>query len=358
MFIQLKNYVNFSRSQILKELDENQALVIKGDTGCGKTTQVPQFIIDHFASRGRGSDCSMIVTQPRRISAISLAERIAYERGEKLGDVVGYQVRLQQSVPPQNGAILFCTTGVLLKKLQSNLALVGCSHVIIDEAHERSVQTDMLLVLLKRAMQKNPSLKVIVMSATINADLFQEYLGCNAVEVPGRLFPVKMNFLEDIYKIGILKNKKVSNSEEEEGPIIDCDQITDLIRYISGNKPPGAILCFLPGWGHIQRVQLNLEQYSQSKLNIIPLHSKIPYLTQSTIFKPSSDGVRKVILATDIAETGITVPDVVYVIDSACHKEVRWHESRGLSSINVHWISKANLNQRCVFYKLFKINLY
>lgn len=339
--------MKISRSQILRELDENQALVIKGDTGCGKTTQVPQFIIDHMAKEGIASDCSMIVTQPRRISAISLAQRVAFEREESVGDVIGYQVRLQQVLPKQQGAVLFCTTGILLKKLQGNLTLQGCSHVIVDEAHERNVDTDMLLVLLKRAMQKNSSLKVVVMSATINADLFQEYLNCNAVEVPGRLYPVKMNFLNDIIDLGIpVYNQE---SSEEDGPAVDCQQITDLIQYINQNKPPGAILCFLPGWGHIQRVQQNLE-FSRSNLNVIPLHSKIPWGNQSKIFDPPEEGVRKVILATDIAETGITVPDVVYVVDSACHKEIRWHEHRGLSSIDTHWVTKANINQRFVIY--------
>lgn len=334
------------RTKILKELDENQALVIKGDTGCGKTTQVPQFIIDHMTEKGLASECSMVVTQPRRISAISLSQRVAFERGELLGDVVGYQVRLQQVLPKQAGAILFCTTGILLKKLQSNLTLDGCSHVIVDEAHERNVDTDMLLVLLKRAMKKNPSLKVIIMSATINADLFQEYFNCNAVEVPGRLFPVKMNFLDEIINLGIPAYKKQENSEEN-GPLIDCQQITDLIQHINKNKPQGAILCFLPGWAHIQRIQQNLESY-RSNMNVIPLHSKIPWGNQSTIFDTPEEGVRKVILATDIAETGITVPDVVYVVDCACHKEIRWHEHRGLSSIDTHWVTKANINQRSI----------
>lgn len=326
-------------------MEENQAVVIKGDTGCGKTTQVPQFLMDHFTAKGQATDCSMVVTQPRRISAISLAQRIAFERGESVGDVVGYQVRLQQVLPRQKGAILFCTTGILLKKLQTNLKLEGCSHVIVDEAHERSVDTDMLLVLLKRAMQVNPALRVVIMSATINADLFQEYLGCKAVDVPGRLFPVKMHFMDEISQL-IPPSRRSFSNDEDNGPVVDTDQITDLIQWISKNKPPGSILCFLPGWSHILRIQNNLEEFSNSSQLVIPLHSKIPYAIQSKIFDPPPTGVRKIILATDIAETGITVPDVVYVIDSACHKEVRWHENKGLSSIDTHWISKANMNQR------------
>lgn len=329
----------------MRILEENQAVVIKGDTGCGKTTQVPQFIIDHYASKGVGGECSMVVTQPRRISAISLAQRIAFERNELIGDVVGYQVRLRHVLPKQHGSILFCTTGVLLKKLQSNSSLYGCSHVIIDEAHERSVDTDMLLVLLRRAMKKNPQLKLIIMSATINADMFQTYLGCKAIEVPGRLFPVKMNYLEDISKMGFSVPSMQVNDNGEKA-IVDCDKISSLIEWIAKNKPPGAILCFLPGWNHIQKVQNMLKNNFQSKLVIVPLHSKVPIKSQSIIFDQVPTGVRKVILATDIAETGITVPDVVYVVDSACRNQVQYDENKGLSSINCHWVSQANINQR------------
>ncbi|KAL7291092.1 hypothetical protein TKK_0015221 [Trichogramma kaykai] len=333
------------KEAILKELEENQAVVIKGDTGCGKTTQVPQFIMDYFAAKGKGGECNMIVTQPRRISAISLAQRIAYERQEKIGDVVGYQVRLLNALPKQNGAILFCTTGVLLKKLQSNLGLKGCSHIIVDEAHERSVDTDLLLVLLRRAMKENPELKVVIMSATINANLFQDFLGCKSIEVPGRLFPVKMHFIEDMVKLGISRPRVI---EDEDGNkvFVDAEAITDMIKYITDNKPPGAILVFLPGWTQIQKIQNNLENFTNADLRVIPLHSKINMKNQSTIFEKPPEGVRKIILATDIAETGITVPDVVYVIDSACHNQSRWYESKGLSAVDTHFVSQANIKQR------------
>jgi HrpA-like RNA helicase len=320
-------------------------LLIKGDTGCGKTTQVPQFIIDHMIANNSGSKCCMIVTQPRRISAISLAERVAYERNEMIGDVIGYQVRLQQVLPKQNGAILFCTTGIVLKKLQNNPTLEGISHIIVDEAHERTIDIDVLLVLLKRAIMQNPSLKVIVMSATVNADLFQDYFKCNVVNIPGRLFPVEMNFLEEINKLK-LPICKGQEREENNEAIINHTQISNLIRWISYNKPPGAILCFLPGWSDIINIQSNLEKTPALNQLLIPLHSKIEYVNQKTIFDKTQDGVRKIILATDIAETGITVPDVVYVVDSACHKTLRWNENTGLSSIDTVLISQANINQR------------
>ncbi|XP_011496131.1 PREDICTED: putative ATP-dependent RNA helicase DHX30 [Ceratosolen solmsi marchali] len=333
------------KSQILKEIENNQVLLIKGDTGCGKTTQVPQFIIDHMIARNLGSKCCMIVTQPRRISAISIAERIASERNEKIGDVIGYQVRLQQMLPKQYGAVLFCTTGILLKKFQYNPKLEGLSHVIVDEAHERTIDIDILLVLLKRAMKQNSSLKVIIMSATVNADLFQDYFKCNVVNIPGRLFPVEMNFLDEINKLKLpsCKNKEI---QENNGAFVNHIQISNLIRWISNNKPPGAILCFLPGWSDILNIQSNLEENPVDNQLLIPLHSKIEYVNQKTIFDKTPNNVRKIILATDIAETGITVPDVVYVIDSACHKIPKWDENTGLSSIHTMLISQANINQR------------
>ncbi|XP_015607634.1 putative ATP-dependent RNA helicase DHX30 isoform X2 [Cephus cinctus] len=338
------------RTQILEEIEKSSVLLVKGDTGCGKTTQVPQFLMDYFAAKGRAGDCNMIVTQPRRISAISLAERIAEERNENIGDVVGYQVRLQQVLPQTPGGILFCTTGVLLRKLQSNPGLIGCSHVILDEAHERSIDTDVLMVLLKRAMKRNPNLKLIVMSATINAELFQRYFDCNAVEVPGRTFPVTMNFLEDIDAMGIRQsNNRDERNQSQRSPVVDCYYVARLIKWICKNKPDGAILCFLPGWAEITKVQTILTESSWANRRkdwILPLHSKVSFQAQRKIFSRPPPGVRKIILSTDIAETGITVSDVVYVIDTASHKQVRWDESQGLASMDNQWVSKANINQR------------
>lgn len=246
--------------------------------------------------------------------------------------------------------MLFCTTGVLLRKLQSNPSLRGCSHVILDEAHERSINTDMLLVLLKRALQTNPHLKVVVMSATINADLFQHYFNCGVIEVPGRTYPVEMNFLEDIVKLGVLpKRHYVGNSEFPETPFVDCEQIAELVSWIAENKPPGAILCFLPGWAEISKVMKILEEIRGRNDMIVPVHSRMSYQDQRKIFEIPPSGTRKIVLATDIAETGITVTDVVYVVDSATHKAMRWHEKKGLATMDNQYASQANILQRYVF---------
>nr|XP_012232347.1 PREDICTED: putative ATP-dependent RNA helicase DHX30 [Linepithema humile]XP_012232349.1 PREDICTED: putative ATP-dependent RNA helicase DHX30 [Linepithema humile] len=339
------------KNEILSKLENNRVLLIEGDTGCGKTTQVPQFIMDSFAQNGNATDCNILVSQPRRISAISLADRIAHERDEEVGDVVGFQVRLEHALPRELGGILFCTTGILLKKLQSNPNLVGCSHVILDEAHERQIDTDMLMILLKRALKQNSDLKVLIMSATINAHLIQQYFDCPAVKIPGRLYPVKMNFLEDIERLpNIQKYRYIRyryNDNENERITVNFEKIVQIIRWISQHKPPGAILCFLPGWNEIATVQTMLEESTLDSENLIlPIHSKISHNEQRKIFQHAPANMRKIILATDIAETGITVTDVVYVVDSAIRKESRWDDIKNLSYIANRWVSQANIHQR------------
>ncbi|XP_011865998.1 PREDICTED: putative ATP-dependent RNA helicase DHX30 isoform X2 [Vollenhovia emeryi] len=342
------------KDEILSKLESNRVLLVEGDTGCGKTTQVPQFIFDTFAGNGNATDCNILISQPRRISAISLADRIAYERAENVGDVVGFHVRLEHLLPEQLGTMVFCTTGILLRKLQSNPGLVGCSHVILDEAHERQIDTDMLMILLKRALKKNPNLKVLIMSATINTHMFQQYFDCPAVRVPGRLYSVKMHFLEDIehlpniHKYRTYVNSSRHEDEESDKLSVDFGKMVQLIKWISMHKPPGAILCFLPGWHEITKVQSMLEDtssYTQKHL-ILPMHSKVSHNEQRKIFKHTPEGVRKIILATDIAETGITVSDVVYVVDSAIRKESRWNDNKDLPCISNRWVSRANVLQR------------
>ncbi|KYN32409.1 Putative ATP-dependent RNA helicase DHX30, partial [Trachymyrmex septentrionalis] len=342
------------KDEILSRLENHRVLLIEGDTGCGKSTQVPQFILDAFAKNGNATDCNILISEPRRISAISLADRIAYERKEHIGDVVGFHVRLEQVLPKEPGVIVFCTTGMLLRKLQSNPSLTGCSHVILDEAHERHISTDMLMILLKRALQKNHNLKVVIMSATINAHIFQQYFNCHAVRVPGKLFSVKMHFLEDIEHLPNIRkyetyvSKGRHENDEVEQLSVDIGKIVQVIKWISSHKPPGAILCFLPGWNEIVKVQSMLEDTSSYNENhlILPMHSKVSHNEQRKIFQRTSDDVRKIILATDIAETGITISDVVYVVDSALRKESHWDNNKDLLTIKNCWVSRANVLQR------------
>ncbi|PNY04335.1 ATP-dependent RNA helicase dhx29-like protein [Trifolium pratense] len=196
------------KGDILQILKENDVLVVCGETGSGKTTQVPQFILDEMIESGHGGHCNIICTQPRRIAAISVAERVADERCEPSpgsdGSLIGYQVRLD-SARNEKTRLLFCTTGILLRKLMGNRSLTGITHIIVDEVHERSLLGDFILIVLKNLIEKQSSessskVKVILMSATVDSSLFSRYFGhCPVVTAEGRTHPVTTYFLEDIY---------------------------------------------------------------------------------------------------------------------------------------------------------------
>ncbi|KAG9484164.1 hypothetical protein GDO78_009855 [Eleutherodactylus coqui] len=182
---------------ILKSLAKHQVLVVCGMTGCGKTTQIPQFILDASLQGPASLVSNIVCTQPRRISAISVAERVAQERAERVGISVGYQIRLE-SVKSSATRLLYCTTGVLLRRLEGDSTLQGVTHVIVDEVHERTEESDFLLLVLKDVMIQRPDLKILLMSATVNAELFSQYFsGCPVIHIPGRTYPVDQFFLED-----------------------------------------------------------------------------------------------------------------------------------------------------------------
>ena len=339
---QIIYYLNiFSREKILNSLQNNQVLVIKGDTGCGKSTQVPQFILNAYIEQNKRHECNIIVSEPRKISAISLAERVAYERSEKIGNTVGYHVRFYNKMPKNHGSILFCTTGMLLRKLEYDPTLEKVSHIIIDEAHERSLHTDLLLKLCKDLLEHKSHIKLIIMSASINAEIFQEYFSSATINVPGELHHVEMHFIDDIDFL----NNNLSNWDTLMTKEIPFNEIVCLIQWIINNKPPGAILCFLPGWREIKLLH-DMLQNEMDDLLILPLHSKLPNHIQQKVFKPAPANMTKIVLATDVAETGITIPDISYVIDTAIKRETLWNEKKSLSSLCFCPISQANIYQR------------
>uniref|UniRef100_A0A1Q3F577 RNA helicase n=1 Tax=Culex tarsalis TaxID=7177 RepID=A0A1Q3F577_CULTA len=191
-------------SEIIHALEMHSILVISGETGCGKSTQVPQFILDNWLLQSAQLDngtvphVEIICTQPRRISAIGVAERVAEERAERIGNTVGYQIRLENKISAAT-RLTFCTTGILLRRLQSEPTLANVTHILVDEVHERSEESDFLLLILKQLLVRRPDLKVILMSATLNSNLFSSYFGdIPVLEIPGRTFPVEQLFLEDI----------------------------------------------------------------------------------------------------------------------------------------------------------------
>lgn len=184
------------RQAIQQGVRDSQVVVIEGDTGCGKSTQIPQFVLEDWVSRGEGGAANIIMTQPRRISAIGVAERIANEMNTQIGDLVGYSIRLEAKRSART-KVLVCTTGLLLRRLESDQMLRGVTHVVVDECHERDLDTDFLLIVLRDLLPKRPNLRIILMSATINAQIFKDYFnGCASFCIPGRTFPVTSYYLE------------------------------------------------------------------------------------------------------------------------------------------------------------------
>jgi small subunit ribosomal protein S24e len=408
----------FTRAEdLLRQIERHDVTVCMAATGSGKTTQVPQLILDQMIAHDRGSRCNIVCTQPRRIAAISVAERVSKERGEPLGQSVGYQVRFDAKLPQDHGNITFCTTGIFLKRMQSALleqsqgkrhgsgtSFDDVTHVIVDEVHERDVDTDLLLVVLKRLLAdrkaRQKPLKIILMSATIDPTLFQTYFAeadgtlAPVAEVPGRSFPVTKRYMDDIIQELSTINMRgsewvwedksvVAYAEGEIGPhalasVIrstsrlashppDLSRVlqTDLdiphplvaltIAHVVKRSDDGHVLVFLPGWDEMMTLQRILEDHrpllgveftDSTKFSIHLLHSTVPVSEQQAVFEPAKPGVRRIILATNIAETSITIPDVVYVVDTGRVKEKRYDPARHMSSLVSAWVGSSNLNQR------------
>eukprot|EP00397_Hematodinium_sp_SG-2012_P005557 GEMP01005577.1.p1 GENE.GEMP01005577.1~~GEMP01005577.1.p1 ORF type:complete len:1137 (+),score=248.43 GEMP01005577.1:74-3484(+) len=364
--------------EIVDIITNNQVVLVSGATGSGKTTQIPQFILDHFITYNRGSECSIIVTQPRRVAAISIAERVAWERSEQLGDSVGYSVRFDQKMPRSSGSILYMTVGILLRKLESGLH--GVSHIFIDEVHERDLNTDFLLVVVKRLAQQHADIRVILMSATISLQKFILYFpGSKVVEIAGRNFPVETFFLEDAVEL-LSFDTHSTNFRSQPDSLMVCDnryseatrrtlrsmseqevnytlveKIIDWVMNQAENpEMHGSVLIFLPGWEVISHMMKHLRRVFNEKCLFLPLHSQVPKEEQRRVFDNAPPGKIKVILSTNIAETSVTIRDVVYVIDS-CRCKIRWFQASHtsgvmtpamLSRLDVHWAAKHNLTQR------------
>ncbi|KAG5556410.1 hypothetical protein RHGRI_006865 [Rhododendron griersonianum] len=383
------------RSEFLKAVAENQVLVVSGETGCGKTTQLPQFILEDEISALRGANCNIICTQPRRISAISVAARISSERGESLGESVGYQIRLESKCSAQT-RLLFCTTGVLIRRLVQDPDLTGVSHLLVDEIHERGMNEDFLLIILHDLLPRRPDLRLVLMSATINADLFSKYFGnAPTIHIPGLTFPVAEFFLEDVlektrYSIKSEVNNYQGSSrrrgrqqESKKDPLTElfeawfrhhfsrcylnkhnslpkCGrpkqisfgimQVESTVEYICRYEGDGAILVFLTGWDDISKlldkVKANSFLGDPRKFLVLPLHGSMPTINQREIFDRPPANSRKIVLATNIAESSITIDDVVYVIDCGKAKETSYDALNKLACLLPSWISKASAHQR------------
>ncbi|KAK8301750.1 hypothetical protein V6Z12_D04G043700 [Gossypium hirsutum] len=471
------------RDAITSAVECHQIILISGETGCGKTTQVPQFLLDYMW--GKGEACKILCTQPRRISATSVAERIANERGESVGENVGYKIRLE-SKGGRHSSIVFCTNGVLLRVLVANSRskredISDMTHIIMDEIHERDCFCDFMLAIIRDILPSYPHLRVVLMSATLDSERFSQYFGgCPIIRVPGFTYPVRSFYLEDV--LSILKSTddnhliSANASDQDEDPELteedkialdeainlawssdDFDPLLDLIsveggskvhnyqhsltgltplmvfagkgrveevcmllsfgvdcsliskdrksaldwaeqenqqeaaeiiknhiessqkniggqhlleKYIASGNPEiidvvlieqllrkicigsneGAILVFLPGWEDINRMKEKLLANpffkDSSRFIIIPLHSMVPSADQKKVFNRPPLGCRKIVLSTNVAESSVTIDDVVYVIDSGRMKEKNYDPYNNVSTLQSSWVSKANAKQR------------
>ncbi|KAK6784734.1 hypothetical protein RDI58_018189 [Solanum bulbocastanum] len=482
------------KDAITSTIESNQVVLISGETGCGKTTQVPQFILDHMW--GKCEACKIVCTQPRRISAISVSERISAERGESVGETVGYKIRLESRGGKQS-SIMFCTNGILLRVLITNGSasfnkeapgkmgkdpISDITHIIVDEIHERDRYSDFMLAILRDLLPSYPNLRLVLMSATLDAERFSKYFGgCPVIRVPGFTYPVKTFYLEDVlsivkstknnhldstsscvmpeesilteeYKVALDEAINLAFSDDDLDPLLDlisseggpkvfnyqhslsgvtplmvfagkgrvgdicmllsfgadchlrandgktaldwaeqenqteaveiikehmekssssCEEqqhllekylstvdpeliddvlIEQLLKKICIDSEDGAILVFLPGWEDINRTRerLRASHYfnDQSKFSVIPLHSMVPSVEQKKVFRHPPPGCRKIVLSTNIAETAITIDDVVYVIDSGRMKEKSYDPYNNVSTLQSSWVSKASAKQR------------
>jgi len=307
---------------------DNQVVIVVGQTGSGKTTQLTQFLYeDGYAKRG------MIgCTQPRRVAAMSVAKRVSEEMEVKLGGLVGYAIRFEDCTSNET-AIKYMTDGVLLRESLAEPDLDKYSCIIMDEAHERALNTDVLMGLIKKVLARRRDLKLIVTSATMNAERFSRFYG-GAPEffIPGRTFPVDIQY---------------SRSPCEDY----VDSAVKQVLAIHVSQPAGDILVFMTGQEDIEAtcelVEERLKMLNDPpKLSILPIYSQMPADLQAKIFEKAAPGVRKVIVATNIAETSLTVDGIMYVVDAGFSKLKVYNPRMGMDALQITPISQANASQR------------
>ena len=454
------------REELLQALRTEQVVVVSGGTGSGKSTQCPQYILEDAIANGRSA--RILVTQPRRIAAISVAQRVADERDELIGNSVGYTVRFNRRSPRESGgSIEFVTTGVMLRRMVNEPELDGVDTVMIDEVHERDIDTDFLLVLLRDLLNKRPELRVVLMSATLDAESFAAYFSrqreCGtsvpAMSVPAKpRHPVEVVHLEDLagestegtklsstslYQVPsdvqtlakslltfhdqqLQRDLEEADAEEtaaerlaarslaeDEGEIVDesdsgsddeeataptpmqlsraetlkqalstrsaasgrsitaylpgrnqtaekremgevtVSLICKMAQYVARSETSagrkGSVLCFLPGWDEIRDAMTLLEESDpsvRSRMVLLPLHSSIPQEDQQRVFHPAADGKVKVILATNIAESSVTIDDVLAVVDSGLVRELNFDAESDMSMMETVPTSRASATQR------------
>lgn len=380
------------KDDILSCIANNPVTVICAETGAGKSSGIPVLILEQ--QFGSGQDCRILVTQPRRISAVTLARRVSQELGETRNEIgttrslVGYAIRLE-SKTSSSTRITYATTGVLLRMLEESPNLDELDYLILDEVHERTMDLDLLFIALQKLQRRRETLKIILMSATVDARKFSDYFGgAPVLDLPGRTFPVEVGFLEDAVEatLGLAGAKDQSVALEEEDidfedygngkgrPVLmepekysgktqavisQMDEYRidyNLIAKVSASiatkrqyaKYSSAILIFMPGIGEMRRLHnllMSMDTFSHGWV-VHLLHSTFSTEDLERAFERPPPGHRKIVIATNIAETGITIPDVTAVIDTCKEKVMRFDERRQLSRLTEGFISRSSARQR------------
>ncbi|XP_050236941.1 probable pre-mRNA-splicing factor ATP-dependent RNA helicase DEAH5 isoform X2 [Mercurialis annua] len=317
------------KKELVQAVHDNQVLVVIGETGSGKTTQITQYLAEAgYTTRGK-----IGCTQPRRVAATSVAKRVAEEFGCRLGEEVGYAIRFEDCTG-QDTVIKYMTDGMLLMEILIDESLSQYSVVMLDEAHERTIHTDVLFGLLKQLVKRRPDLRLIVTSATLDAEKFSGYFfNCNIFTIPGRTFPVEILY-----------------AKQPESDYLAASLMTVLQIHLT--EPEGDILLFLTGQEEIDFACQSLYESMKGlgkdvpELIILPVYSALPSEMQSRIFEPAPPGKRKVVVATNIAEASLTIDGIFYVIDPGFAKQNVYNPKQGLDSLIITPISQASAKQR------------
>ncbi len=329
------------RNHILYLVENFQTVVIVGETGCGKSTQIPQYLLEAgWCKNGR----TVGITQPRRVAAVTVASRVADERGAVLGDEVGYAIRFDDCTNPKTTKLKFLTDGLLIREMMADPFLSQYSVLMLDEAHERTLYTDIVVGLLKKIQKKRSDLKIIVASATLDAELFRDFFNHNnssdpandtatILSVEGRMFPVDI-----CYSLN---------------PIPDYLKATvETVLKIHHHEGIGDILAFVTGQEEVERVVTLLIEEAKRlpknamKMRVLPMYGSLPSSEQMKVFQRTGQNTRKIVVSTNIAEASITISGIVYIIDCGFVKLKAFNPSSGVESLLVVPVSQASAEQR------------
>ncbi|MFC9946732.1 ATP-dependent RNA helicase HrpA [Streptomyces pratensis] len=320
--------VSQKKDEILEAIRDHQVVIVAGETGSGKTTQIPKICME----LGRGVRGMIGHTQPRRIAARTVAERVADELKTPLGEAVGWKVRFTDQVNPDATFVKLMTDGILLAEIQTDRELLAYDTIIIDEAHERSLNIDFLLGYLARLLPKRPDLKVVITSATIDPERFAKHFGeAPIVEVSGRTYPVEVRYRPLL---------------EEDSSDSDRDQITAICEAVDelDHEPPGDVLVFLSGEREIRDTADALNKRNLRHTEVLPLYARLSHAEQHRVFQRHTG--RRIVLATNVAETSLTVPGIKYVIDPGNARISRYSHRTKVQRLPIERISQASANQR------------